>query len=199
MKVITVGVILFNLFNLILSKCDIYEDITTGTKLQNGSILYNDIIFDRENYFQKGFSIMGCVCNIKICVRKCCPKGQKYIRNDQNCVRDEKAVSMKSLSKNIKVDSDVHIVEPIPNYTRNIIDAPDFGKFEWCNKTVTRKVDNLRITKSGELLLTSEHVTIKNLEFCVEYFDDLSENAAIVCETFDIVRSIGKFFPLLRI
>lgn len=63
-------------------------DITYGIRQPDGSILYDDIMYPRSQYatvdyiveegvkkFDDFSHIRGCACNIKPCIRLCCPLG----------------------------------------------------------------------------------------------------------------------------
>ncbi|GJQ83256.1 hypothetical protein Trydic_g8850 [Trypoxylus dichotomus] len=56
-------------------------DITTGEK-NNDVIVYNDITFNSTNYFVYQRRTYGCVCNIKTCLTKCCPEGERFINEE---------------------------------------------------------------------------------------------------------------------
>lgn len=60
-------------------------DISDGKLFRNKSILKNDTIFDRKNYYidDQG-KILGCICNIKPCLRKCCGPNEQLI--ERKCV-----------------------------------------------------------------------------------------------------------------
>lgn len=61
------------------------EDISNGW-IQNKKIIFNGTQYDSDNFFTANGSIWGCTCNLKKCVRKCCPKGFSMSRKE--CVSD---------------------------------------------------------------------------------------------------------------
>lgn len=82
------------LFAIIIA-CDALEqpcpvfvsvDITDGIR-RNQAIIKDNITYTPENYFSFEGRIRGCICNIKPCIRKCCPRGQ--IMNNGRCEKDD--------------------------------------------------------------------------------------------------------------
>jgi hypothetical protein len=60
-------------------------DITNGKMHINGSISMDGIVYDPKDYFSTKDAdgkaeIRGCVCRVRACVRRCCPRG-KLINN----------------------------------------------------------------------------------------------------------------------
>lgn len=76
-------------------------NITDGTKLDNGHILHNGVVYPKELYakinYEMDYSgktrktvqpyVRGCLCHIKPCIRLCCPHGY-YVDLEQ--LSDEK-------------------------------------------------------------------------------------------------------------
>lgn len=73
-------------------------DISSGVKLSNDSIIYKGIEYLKDNYAKVNYTldneikrinvaphIRGCPCNIKSCIRLCCPYGSfvDYVSNDE--------------------------------------------------------------------------------------------------------------------
>ncbi|XP_063364470.1 probable G-protein coupled receptor Mth-like 3 isoform X1 [Cydia amplana] len=71
-----------------LEVCDFENsvDISTGKRLSNGDILYENEIYNRHQYYIDNETLheRGCVCLKKTCIRKCCPVGQGYTK--KTCV-----------------------------------------------------------------------------------------------------------------
>lgn len=66
-------------------------DITTGD--HNGyNIVYKNITFTPDDYFQYKSNTYGCICNIKVCLPKCCSEG-KRLRNGR-CVKSDRELIM---------------------------------------------------------------------------------------------------------
>lgn len=53
-------------------------EITNGTKF-NDTIIYKDITFTAENYFENDGKVYGCICDVKTCLPKCCKQGKRQI------------------------------------------------------------------------------------------------------------------------
>lgn len=56
-------------------------DISNGNKLDDGLIQHENITFNRHHYFFDKEKILGCICNIKKCIRKCCNTDEIYSSN----------------------------------------------------------------------------------------------------------------------
>lgn len=82
--------------------CNYFDsiNITDGTLQPDSSILYNDITFPKDQYFDINYVLhdgskthmhssyrRGCLCRIKPCVRLCCPAGVFYSNETQKCQR----------------------------------------------------------------------------------------------------------------
>lgn len=77
-------------------------NITAGISHDNGSITFNDTLFDKDQYAEINYIlengekkitvdpyIRGCVCILKPCIRLCCPLGQFFNRSiDTKCQND---------------------------------------------------------------------------------------------------------------
>lgn len=98
MKLITRNVIIYLIILISLVKsenelCSYPEsvNITSGEKLKNGDIKFNEILFKKNHYQNFNYELInntkvyhnshirGCICLIKTCVRFCCPKGSNLI------------------------------------------------------------------------------------------------------------------------
>lgn len=78
------------------------KNITTGERFLNDSILHNGVIYPPEQYAEVNYvfsptgktrydvptHMRGCVCNIKACVRFCCPIGE-VINESGKCVPND--------------------------------------------------------------------------------------------------------------
>lgn len=85
-------IILFLLVSIsVCEVCDVSIDITNGTLLRNGDIVHNDFKYTKHEYFKRGNSIRGCICNKKRCLLKCCPFGYGYDMRLKECVATSRA------------------------------------------------------------------------------------------------------------
>jgi hypothetical protein len=67
-------------------------NITDGDLKSDGSIRKDGIVYNKSDYFHsEDGMILGCVCNIKFCVRKCCNPDE--VMSNNTCVKGEKNVS----------------------------------------------------------------------------------------------------------
>lgn len=65
-------------------KCNITVDITDGI-YDGTSIISDGITYDESNYFSSGSEIRGCICNVKVCIRKCCLDGEVLNSTSRSC------------------------------------------------------------------------------------------------------------------
>jgi hypothetical protein len=67
-------------------------NITDGDLKSDGSIRKDGIVYNKSDYFHsEDGMILGCVCIIKFCVRKCCNPDE--VMSNNTCVKGEKNVS----------------------------------------------------------------------------------------------------------
>lgn len=79
---------------MLLFRCDCEDpcnsllsvDITSGTKLPNGAIKHNGLIYSSKQYFSLTDDVneehtRGCICSVKTCMRKCCPLDYRLENN----------------------------------------------------------------------------------------------------------------------
>lgn len=79
---VTLSILLYCECKHCSSRLDEIIDITSGRKIDNGTILYKNMTFTSENYFHKKGKTYGCVCNIKTCLAKCCSEGKRIINEE---------------------------------------------------------------------------------------------------------------------
>lgn len=70
-------------------------DITSGSKLPNGTIEHNGLRYNSTQYFTLTDEVnenytMGCICSVKTCMRKCCRPG--YGLKENACVPSEENI-----------------------------------------------------------------------------------------------------------
>lgn len=72
---------LFLLYGSVACPCTTEQtiDITVGKLRDDGSILYEDILYKREDYFIYNNRTFGCICSVKTCIPKCCPEGYMFV------------------------------------------------------------------------------------------------------------------------
>lgn len=60
---------------------DFLSDISDGES-SGDSIILDNLTFTKENYFvAENNQIIGCICNVITCIRKCCPEKSSFVNN----------------------------------------------------------------------------------------------------------------------
>lgn len=72
-------------------------DLENGNVI-NGTIVKDSLTYTKDNYFYHNGKLRGCVCNLRNCIRKCCP--ERYTYTNKSCMIDDKEDS----SKLIEID-----------------------------------------------------------------------------------------------
>lgn len=157
--------------------------IENGTQLEDGRILKDDTTYTTENYIQVNGVKVGCICNIKVCIKKCCPIGE-YMLN-KTCVPTGMPFEIpRSIRPNI--DS-YHLIfgnECGKRFKRSLLDPTYVEE------------DKFVLLKDEKLLITSNKQIIKLKHYCVDYIEDLDDVKALVCERRNTISDsnlIGKF------
>lgn len=65
-------------------KYNVTTKITDGTRDGN-VIIKNDVRYSYQNYYKDGNDIIGCPCEVKTCIRKCCPEDQAGVTDNFKC------------------------------------------------------------------------------------------------------------------
>ncbi|XP_044763899.1 G-protein coupled receptor Mth2-like isoform X1 [Coccinella septempunctata] len=65
-------------------------DITDGEKQENGAILKDGVLYDPSNFYEQDDVTLGCPCNLKKCIRKCCAADEIMV--NKNCTKSERRV-----------------------------------------------------------------------------------------------------------
>lgn len=134
--------------------CEFYDSTTIGhgRHLNNGSIKYNGVMFNPDQYgtidhsiTNNNFEIVydknrirGCVCNVKKCIRICCPYGQFFdargnvkacktiIANRPNMMISEPIINEMGDKETIFIREYFNIVDGEPFCEKNV-EAKEFS------------------------------------------------------------------------
>lgn len=155
------------------AKCDIYVDITNGTR-EGTTIVQNGVKYTPENYFELGGNIKGCICNVKQCLRRCCTDGQALDLKTKRCVATD--------NEGIFPEFSVY----------SIINVPE-NKI--CDEIEDKiKLDDFTIDPHSHLIW--EDLTVSMDNFCLAVSPIKNETYAIVCvvneEEATIITWIGE-------
>lgn len=164
------------------NKCnkELSIDISDGEKVDEHFIDNNGIVYDDQNYFESNGKIHGCVCNLKKCIRKCCPRGQEIANKAcQTSAFDFFGL----LRQNFGKEFNEKLYFPISGFLN-------------CSQKRYKTPENagLRIASNGHL---SYIETLDQLHYCLDYFAEFSHFSALVCiddfKKVSIEQTIGTY------
>lgn len=173
-------VISFILIDCANTKCatELSLDISDGEKVGQNFIRKNGIVYDKNNYFELDGKIFGCVCNLKTCIRKCCPIGQEiFNRTCQNSRRK----FFDLIQQNTMQTFDTDVYFPISSFLN-------------CSskkRGILPNDEELLLTQDGHL---SSIATLNQLNYCLDYFAEFSYFTALIClsdSNFRALKTIG--------
>ncbi|KAF5272705.1 hypothetical protein FQA39_LY07732 [Lamprigera yunnana] len=152
-------------------KCNVEfgVDISDGEVVDGDVVIKNGILFTSKHYKDVNGVKTGCICDINVCVRKCCPLGQ-YMTN-KTCVATEKTFV-------------------IPEEKRPELNAYQFIIGSDCKHKKRRTIldptwseqQQFIVTKDGKLSVLFDSTTFKLQDYCVDYIEDFDEIRALVCD-----------------
>lgn len=148
------------------TKCnkDLSIDISDGETVKRNFVESNGILYDENNYFESAGKIYGCVCNLKTCIRKCCPSGQQI--DNKTCqlsVHNFFDLIRQNMGKDLN-EKVYHTIFGFPNCTDKRYKMPPNAV--------------LRLLPNGHL---SYIQSLDQLHYCLDYFAEFSHFSALVC------------------
>lgn len=151
-------------------------DISDGERNESDeSIIKDGVTYPKGQYFEYERKTMGCFCNLKPCIRKCCPLG-KYLTSGKECVETQEdftqdLVTLQLISANINTYSIINV----PCNTKSVILDPQ------------DKDEKLKIDDNGLLVWgdpeTQEDATEES--YCVDYIENTGGIKILVCDFAD--------------
>ncbi|XP_018327208.1 probable G-protein coupled receptor Mth-like 3 isoform X6 [Agrilus planipennis] len=146
-----------------------YQKITDGKTFENDSILFNNVLYEKNNYFRRDGEIWGCICNVKQCVRKCCSE-KEYFTNNCTEFDDDEIYSYDNV-KNVTSENEreFHTI---------------YGKPACPSVLFSADEDNFYLQEDGSLFLSE--TDIFNMDsYCINVFSTenpgYNELLAAVC------------------
>ncbi|KAK4872553.1 hypothetical protein RN001_014582 [Aquatica leii] len=144
-------------------------DISDGELIDNDVVIKNGILFTSKHYKKVNGVKTGCICDINVCVRKCCPLGQ-YMTN-KTCVDTNKTFV-------------------IPEQKRPDLNGYQFIFGNDCKHKKRRTVldpawnsdQDFILTENGKIWVPAEKLLFKLQDYCVDYIEDFDEIRALVCD-----------------
>lgn len=160
-------------------------DISDGER-SGDDIIKDGVIYPKEQYFEFEGKTMGCVCNLKACIKKCCPVG-KYMTNAKECVETEKNFT-EELVQFTSVDINTYSIINVPCNTKSLVVNP------------RDEDEKVVIQENGLLLWTDADSKVEEVvSYCVDYIemDTTNDLRVLVCnvegEEESAHNSIGIF------
>ncbi|XP_022917472.1 G-protein coupled receptor Mth2-like isoform X6 [Onthophagus taurus] len=127
-------------------------DITNGALNDvNKEITHNGIVYTRENYYRDedgGEKIIGCICDAKPCIRKCCGENERFV--NRTCTVSENVTNLQNIFGSFSVVYDKLLCK-YPR-TRYLIESRDYT-----------------ITSSGFIKQDSKQKPISPEFYCLEF------------------------------
>lgn len=145
---------------------DVSVDITDGVRTENGIITKDGVAYNPSNYFDYEDRVMGCICNIRSCIRKCCPPGQYIINSNQTCANTDVEFHVNTITS---ADITTYSIITGKCNTQSVLLDPE-------NSTQ----DSFTITANGSLLWTDMEL-ISLTEYCVDYIRSTDSVKALIC------------------
>ncbi|XP_055326296.1 G-protein coupled receptor Mth2-like [Sitodiplosis mosellana] len=168
----------FGLFGLLFSSiitivhgspCDFVDsiNINDGELQSNNSIVFNGIEYPPNQYFShtvnhtdgsEGVGLRGCICNIRKCIRLCCPHGSFTIsmkKEEVKCEQNEKARNLQTEVRDENGQTKIQNLDQHFGYVDRI-----------CNWYYTPEPEDFVITHTGDVL--AENQTYNHREYCIK-------------------------------
>lgn len=149
-------------------------DITNGTKLNDGSIMRDEIIFSPDLQFVYDDQIRGCVCNVRKCVRKCCESGMAVIDNKCKAYSGGFPLTIHDKHVPLEEEHDFYIIH------NKKCSTGGFYKLE----PLLYDEDVFYLQEDGSMFMPSDDKFLNQDEYCVDVFFDEEMNmsvSALVC------------------
>lgn len=158
-----------------LSLCDdgtLAVDISDGRVSSDGSVIFENVTYGPSDYFEENGVRLGCVCEVKACIRKCC-QDNEYLVN-KTCQPTNVSVEF----------GDFYRV---------------FGAS--CRKPIRllldpyNELENFTLEGDGRLYVPSNGMHYGLSDYCVDYIQDEYYLKALICSEDESVTSsysIGK-------
>lgn len=134
-------------------------DITNGIKA-NSSIIYENITYAVGTYFYHNHQIRGCICKIKICLNKCCPRGRVFIN-----------VKCENYDGNLITNFDVYRGTKKSHLTANDFYFITMGGHNGTKQPLTFQKHQYYIQENGEIYMAKENLTDKR-SYCIDSTSD---------------------------
>lgn len=132
-----------------------------------GSRTVDNITYSQYDYYVDKGVIRGCVCDIRTCVRKCCPKNEE-IGPSKNC---------------IPVMNERNFSDVVPNnftYENVYSFLKCENKFRFQLYPIKdREAEKFVIHTSGDLIYKELNISVS--DYCLAYFSDIDVTGALIC------------------
>lgn len=154
-------------------------DVTVSVDISDGvlnqldqSISKDGVTYPQEQYFEYDGKVMGCFCNLKPCIKKCCPEGQ-YMTSDKKCAETVKDFR-EDLVKLTSNDLTTYSIINVPCNGRSLILNPQ----EEDEKLV---IDEKGFLVWGEAVTENDDEVDKEESYCVDYIEDTDDVKILMC------------------
>ncbi|XP_071050242.1 G-protein coupled receptor Mth2-like isoform X18 [Onthophagus taurus] len=152
-------------------KCHPTIDISDGLQ-EEDHIIKDNIKYAPDNYYIENGIIYGCICDVKLCVRKCCPLTETLQHKacttnlNHNFMKD---VEAKLINSSTPFDS-FHIIN-------GMLDCGEKSRFK------LNYDDNFNVLPNGNLYWFEEY---NHRDYCLDYFGSPpTKLSAVICSEED--------------
>lgn len=89
----------------VMCKYNVTVDITDGIQKKSGEIVKDNVHYSSRHYYRNATNVFGCICNVKTCIRKCCPIGMAHL--NKTCRAYDGEIRIKTYYRAVYVDEKV--------------------------------------------------------------------------------------------
>lgn len=185
-------ILIFNLVcGEVFSFCDQDFRVPLSKFEKNGlNANYYNNAFRQENIFAENGTLWGCICNEKICIRKCCDKFESFTGEKCEKTEGNNEFNIYLNKSGFKNTTSYHIVysDVQCNDKDNLFKIP---------------LDVFQLFQSGSVLIEESNETYDVYNYCIETFSTSEGNRVVVflCAPMDGITessievvNIGKIF-----
>ncbi|XP_031366257.1 G-protein coupled receptor Mth2-like isoform X2 [Apis dorsata] len=153
-------------------------------KFENGSIVYNKLVYPAESYQVFGNKTYGCICNLQSCLRKCCKRNEilgEGIR--PNCTRlsSESLIQKSLILERNQLAAEIQEISKLSDQFFLIEDMQ-------CSKNLSKLLlepenieEDAYVLQANGILQTSNGDKYEAWNYCLDWKEPSKKIAVLVC------------------